>query len=74
MEKSHLNETNSPCINFLQYGGGYSVWRRHTINKVEDIQYRCVTPSVWRRRIISTVEGMQDGPVTSSIMRRVCST
>ena len=36
-EKSHLNETNSPRINFLQYGGGYTVWRRHIINKVEDI-------------------------------------
>ena len=27
-EKSHLNETNLPWINFWQYGGGYSVWRR----------------------------------------------
>ena len=44
------------------------------MSKVEDIQYRCVTPSVWRWHIISTVEAMQHGPVTSSIQRRVCST
>ena len=43
------------------------------INKVEDIQYRCVTPSAWRY-IISTVEGIKYGPVTSSIQRRVFST
>ena len=53
---------------------GNSVWKRYVISKVEDIQYRCVTPSVLRRRIISTVEDMQYGPVTSSIQRRVCST
>ena len=56
------------------YGGGYSVWRRHIIDKVEDIQYRRFTLSVCRRHIISTVEGMQYGPVTSSIQRRVYST
>ena len=33
------------------------------ISKVQDIQYRCVTPSVWRRPIISMVEGMQYEPV-----------
>ena len=37
MEKSYLNKTNSPCINVLLYGGGYSVCRRHIIDKVEDI-------------------------------------
>ena len=36
-EKSHLNETNSRRINILQYGGGYSVWRWHITNEVEDI-------------------------------------
>ena len=36
-EKSHLNETNSLSTNFLQHGGEYLVWRRHIINKVEDI-------------------------------------
>ena len=71
--KSHLNETSSPSINYMQYGGGYSVQRMHIINiKVEDIQYRCVTPSIWRRCIISTVEGMQYGSFIS-IQRRVCS-
>ena len=72
-EKSHLNETNSPWINVLQYGGRYSIWKRHIINKVEGIWYRCVTLSVWRRCIMSTVEGMQYGPVTPSIQIRVCS-
>ena len=57
----------------MQYGGGYSVFRRHIINKVEDILYRCVTPSVWRKahhqhsrgyavwtsHIINTEEGVQ---------------
>ena len=40
---------------------------------MEDIQYRCVTPSVCRRNLFSTVEGMQYEPVTSSVWRRVCS-
>ena len=57
-----------------QYRGGYSLQRRYVISKVEDIQYRCVTPSVWKRQIISTVEGMWYGPVTLSIWWRVCST
>ena len=73
MEKSHLNKKNSPCVNYIQYGGGYLVWRRHIIDKVEDIQYKCYTLPVWRRHIISAVEGMQYGPVTSSIQGRVCS-
>ena len=34
-------------------------------SKMEDIQYRCVTPSVYRRNIFSTVEGTQYGFVTS---------
>ena len=52
-------KTKSPCINYMQYGGGYSIWRRHIINKVEDAHYRCVTRSVWRRGIIDTEEGVQ---------------
>ena len=74
----------SPCVNYMQYGGGYSVWRRPIINTVEDIKYRCVIPLVWRRHIISTVEGVQYGEgyaahhqygcVTSSLWWRVCST
>ena len=44
-----------------QYGGGYSVQRRHIISTVEDIQYGCVTPSIPMRHIISTVEGVQYG-------------
>ena len=35
--------------------------RRHIISTVEDIQYRCVTPSVRRRHIISTVKGVKYG-------------
>ena len=53
-------KTNSLCINYMQYNRGYSVWRRHIISKVEDIQYRCVTLSVWRS--------------TSSVRWRVCCT
>ena len=62
MEKSHLNKKHSPFVNYIQYGGGqqygggYSVWRRHIIDKVEDIQYKCFTLSAWRRHIISAVE------------------
>ena len=69
--KSRLNETNSPCINYMQYGGGDAVQMTHIINEMEDIQYRCVTPSVWRGHIISAVEGMQYGPVITSAQRRV---
>ena len=67
MEKSHLNKTHP--VYYMQYGGDYSVWRRHIINKVEDIQM-CHTISmeevhhqysegyaVWTCHIINTEEG-----------------
>ena len=55
----------------MQYGGGYSVQRRHTISTVEDIQYDCVTPSITRRHIISTVE---DGQYGGGYAVRTCHT
>ena len=65
----------SPCINYVQHGGGGSAeQRRHTISADADVQYGSVTPSIRRRDIFSMDVGMQYRGGTPSVRMRVLIT
>ena len=36
--QDRIKSESAPCIKYVEYGGGYVVQRRHTINTDEEVQ------------------------------------